>query len=196
MRWNWWRARGWRKQAHKCWLYPSHLFSCAFQPCPLWYFIPSTPLFLSPSFCCFFQSLTRLSPHAFSPPPPPPHTFSHFSLPLHLLCRSSPLLFPPLLPTPTHSWYSTDLSGQLYDISAEKGLSWHWRQHFTGSSACSTLLQYACVFHRTCEEKWWTGPSTSPVGERADWNGYQLENSAERGEGHKQPTEMEKQTTY
>lgn len=71
-----------------------------------------------PSFCCFFQSLTRLSPHAFSPPPPPPppHTFSLSLLTFWL----SHHLSPPLLSTPTHSWYSTDLSGQLYDRSAER----------------------------------------------------------------------------
>lgn len=101
----------------------SHLFFRAFHPCPLSDIrLQPPPFLLSPSFCCLSNLSPRLSSHAFSPPPPPPRTFSHLPLPPHLLSLSSPLLFthPPLLSTPTHSWYSTDLSGQLYDRSAEK----------------------------------------------------------------------------
>lgn len=85
---------------------------------------PSSPLM--PSFHLF------LAPSLIS------HSLHTFCL-SHLITSSPPS---PSLPSPpTHSWYSTDLSGQLYNRSAEKGAL----PALKGSSTCSSLLQYACV---------------------------------------------------
>jgi len=103
----------------------------------------SNPLLLAPSFCCFFQSLTRFSPHAF---PPPPHTFSHLSLPPHLLSLSSPLLFPLLPSIPTHSWYSMISLG---NCTREGGLCRHWRQHSAGQQCMQHTAAVRLCAHFT-----------------------------------------------
>lgn len=127
--------RGWRKQAHKCWLYSSHLFSGAFQPCPSSdiQFQPaplSPPLTLPPSFCCLSNLSPLLSPHAFSPAPPPPspHTFSHLSLSLHTFCISlslslitSPLPSLPVFPLLTAGTVQISLWATVRQIGGEKG---------------------------------------------------------------------------
>lgn len=68
-------------------------------------------------------------------------SISYSSHRLSSLCPSTPsvsLVTPPLLSTPTHSWYSTDLSGQLYDRSAEKGALLNLK---------ATLYGQQCMYH-------------------------------------------------
>lgn len=120
------KSRGWEKTSTQMLtLSLSSLLLClpTMSPSDI-QFQPPLTRSLSPSFCC----LSNVSPG--SPLMPPLHlllllTPSLISCSLHTFCLSlsSPLLFPspPLLSTPTHSWYSTDLSGQLYNRSAEKG---------------------------------------------------------------------------
>lgn len=80
------------------------------------------------------------------PPPPCPHT-SH---PCSSLCPSTPAVSLILVPSPPACPYSqlvqySSLWATVRQIVREGGLYWHWKQHFTGSSAGSTLLQYACA---------------------------------------------------
>lgn len=86
--------------------------------------VPSNPVFLSdsvlaiplllyPPFCC----LSNLSPC----PPLTPSLISPSPSTPSVSLITSPLPSPHSLPTPTHSWYSMDLSGQLYDSSTANG---------------------------------------------------------------------------
>lgn len=157
------KSMGWRKQAHKCWLYcfSSSLLMCFsnYTPPPPRDSVPTNSFSYSPPRFPAFPISRPVLPltSLLHPPPPCPHT-SHPCLPLsappHLLSLSSSS--PPLLPAPTHSWYSTALSGQLYDRSSEKGGSTDTegntlRAAVQAAHCCSTPVRR---FHRVCEAKW------------------------------------------
>lgn len=147
------KSMGWRKQAHKCWLY---CFSSSLLMCFSNYTPPPSPRFssnqllllLSTSFSCL-PNLSPSSP-AHIPPPPPSPLSSHLSSLSSSLCPSTPAVSLILVPSPPACPYSqlvqySSLWATVRQIVREGGLHWHWRQHFTGSSAGSTLLQYACA---------------------------------------------------
>lgn len=153
MRWNWWRAGGWRKQAHKCWLYPSHLVSCAFQPCPPLIFNSNHPSLTLPFILLLFHPAlpscllsTSSSSHLLSSLAPSTH-----------LSLSSPLLFPPLPSSPVYPYSQLvqyrDLYGQLYDreggYADTEGNTLRAAVH--AACCCSTPV---CKFYRACEGKW------------------------------------------
>lgn len=155
------KSMGWRKQAHKCWLYcfSSSLLMCFsnYTPPPEIQFQPTPSLTLHLVFLPS-QSLAQFSrSHPSSTPLPlvlTPLILVPLSAPPHLLSLSSSS--PPLLPAPTHSWYSTALSGQLYDRSSEKGGSTDTesntlRAAVQAAHCCSTPVRR---FHRVCEAKW------------------------------------------
>lgn len=155
------KSMGWRKQAHKCWLYcfSSSLLMCFsnYPPPPEIQFQPTPSLTLHLVFLPS-QSLAQFSrSHPSSTPLPlvlTPLILVPLSAPPHLLSLSSSS--PPLLPAPTHSWYSTALSGQLYDRSSEKGGSTDTesntlRAAVQAAHCCSTPVRR---FHRVCEAKW------------------------------------------
>lgn len=113
------------------------------------------------------------------------HPLCYLSLPPHLLFLSSPL--PSCLPRHT--------AGTVATVQQGKG---HWRQHFRGQQGMqhTAAVRLCGTFHMVCEAKWWTTMSTSPVGERADWNGYQLEDSAQKGGGGNSPPQTWRKQTH
>lgn len=156
MRWNWWRAGAWRKQAHKCWLYSSHLFSCAFQPCPPLIFNSSHPSLTLPFILLPFQSLTPAPPHVFSPSSSASHLLSSLapSTPsVSLITSPLPSPSPPVYPYSQLVQYRS-LGATVRQIGREggsadtEGSTLRTAVHAAG--CCSTPV---CKFHRACEGK-------------------------------------------
>lgn len=102
--------------------------------------------FTLPSVMLPFQSLTPALPSWLLSTPT--SSFLHLLstlFPPHLLSLSSLSPFPPLLPLLTAGTVQISVGNYTADR-----LCWHWRQHFTGSSACRTLLQCwpVCKMHK------------------------------------------------